>query len=75
MEKLQIPEIIIWLLPLIIFLAIWEAVWKLIALWKAARNGHKAWFICIAIFNTIALLPIIYIAMHSKKDHKKSVAT
>lgn len=49
-------------------LALWDAVMKLIAMWKAARNSHKAWFILIAIFNTIGILPLIYILMHRKKE-------
>jgi hypothetical protein len=56
-----------WLIPLIIVLAIWDAVWKMIALWKSARNNHLAWFICIGIINTIGILPIVYILMHKKK--------
>lgn len=38
----QIPETLIWIVPLIIILAIWECVWKLIAMWKAGRNNHMA---------------------------------
>lgn len=56
-----------WMMPVIIILIIWEVVWKLIALWKAARAGQKGWFICIAIFNTMGILPIIYILMQKKK--------
>lgn len=52
-------ENLTWLLPLFIVLALWEGVWKLVALWKSARNNHLAWFICIAIFNTIGILPIV----------------
>lgn len=58
-----------WLIPTIIILAIWDAVWKLIAMWKAARNNHLAWFICIAIFNTIGILPIIYILVQRKNNN------
>jgi predicted permease len=58
------------LLALIIFtiiiLAIWEGVWKLIALWKSARNDQLAWFICLAIFNTAGILPILYILLFQK---------
>jgi len=56
-----------WLLPVIMIAVIWEGVWKLIALWKSARNDHLAWFICIAIFNTIGILPIIYLLIYRKK--------
>lgn len=55
-------------MPLIIILIIWEAIWKLMAMWKAARNNHMIWFICIALINTIGILPIIYILMHRKKN-------
>ena len=64
----QIHSMLLWLIPTIIILAIWDTVWKLIALWKAARNNHLAWFICIAIFNTIGILPIVYILMNKKKS-------
>ncbi|MFC1972359.1 DUF5652 family protein [Chloroflexota bacterium] len=58
-----------WLLFFLIIpvLAIWEAVWKGIALWRAGGNQHLAWFICIFIFNTLGILPIIYIFGFSKK--------
>jgi hypothetical protein len=57
-----------WLIPAIAIVAIWDAVWKLIAMWKAARNNHLAWFICIFIFNTIGILPIIYILINKDKS-------
>ena len=55
---------IIWLIPLLV---VWEMVWKGIALWKAGRNAHLIWFICLFIFNTVGILPIIYIFAFSKK--------
>ena len=63
----KIVSMLPWLIPVIIVVAVWDAVWKLIALWKSARNNHLAWFICIAIFNTLGILPIIYILLHKKK--------
>jgi sorbitol-specific phosphotransferase system component IIC len=54
-------------LPILVILILWEAVWKIIALWKAARNNQLAWFICIAVINTVGILPIIYILMQMKK--------
>jgi hypothetical protein len=53
-------------MPVLIIFIIWEVVWKLIALWKASRNNHLAWFICIALINTLGVLPIIYILKHKK---------
>ena len=64
----QIHSMLPWLIPIIIVLSIWDAVWRFIALWKAARANHLAWFICIAIFNTIGILPIIYILTHREKQ-------
>ncbi len=63
----QFTDMIIWLLPLIIVLSLWEIVWKLIAMWKSARNNDLAWFILIAVFNTAGILPIIYILTHREK--------
>jgi len=53
-----------WVKLVVILLAIWELVWKLLGMWKSARNNHPVWFICIAILNTLGVLPIIYILMH-----------
>jgi hypothetical protein len=50
-------------LPLII----WEIVWKGVGLWKAGKNNQLAWFICILIFNTLGILPILYIHLFQKK--------
>ncbi len=46
---------------LIILAAIWDGTWKLIVLWKSARNNQLAWYICLAIFNTLGILPIVYL--------------
>jgi len=48
-------------IAVIVVLAIWDGVWKLIAMWKSARHNQLAWFICLAIFNTVGILPILYI--------------
>ena len=55
------------LLLLLIPFMIWEAVWKAIGMWKSARNNQLAWFICILIFNTVGILPILYISLFQKK--------
>ncbi len=55
--------IIFWLLPIMI----WEAVWKGIGLWNAGKNKHLAWFVCMFIFNTAGILPIIYVFLFAKR--------
>ncbi len=57
---------------LIILLIVWELTWKVIAMWKAARNNQLIWFICIAFFNTIGILPIIYILLQRKNKVKEA---
>ena len=56
-----------WFIALIIIFFIWEMIWKLIAMWKAGRNNHLAWYILLALINTAGILPIIYIVMNRKK--------
>ena len=60
--------LLILICSLIVLLAIWDGVWKLIALWKSARNNQLAWFVCLAIFNTIGILPILYILAFQKTE-------
>jgi hypothetical protein len=63
----QIHSMLIWLIPIILIVGIWDSVWKAIGMWKAGRNNHLAWFICIFIFNTLGILPIIYLLLHREK--------
>jgi hypothetical protein len=51
----------------ILLLVLWTVPWKGVALWRSAGNKQLAWFICIFIFNTLAILEIIYIFGFSKK--------
>ncbi len=59
-----------WLFAIIL---IWIVVWKLLALWKSARNNHITWFIVIAIINTVGILEILYIYVFSKLGKKEVV--
>ncbi|KKS69235.1 hypothetical protein A3A14_01640 [Candidatus Daviesbacteria bacterium RIFCSPLOWO2_01_FULL_43_38] len=53
----------IWVLPLVV----WDLVWKGVGLWKASRNNQRYWFIALLLFNTLGILPIIYIKFFQKK--------
>lgn len=57
----------VWLILVIVILALFDSVMKLIALWKSARNNHLVWFICLAIFNTVGILPIVYLILNKNK--------
>ena len=63
----SISNLPVWLIVVITILALFDSVMKLIALWKSARNNHLAWFICLAIFNTVGILPIVYLVLKRKK--------
>lgn len=49
---------------LFIVLVVWDLAWKAVAMWKSARRGQLAWFVCIAVFNTVGILPIIYLFLN-----------
>ena len=46
---------------------LWVLPWKGYALWTAARNSNKRWFLVILILNTFAILDIIYIFFIAKR--------
>lgn len=58
----------IWIIIVVSVLALFDAVMKVIAMWRSARNNHLVWFIFIAIFNTVGILPIVYLVLHRKKE-------
>jgi len=60
-----------WLSAFIIPMAVWSVFWMGWALWKAAREGSKAWFIILLLVHTMGILDIIYIFLISKKAGKK----
>jgi len=42
-------------------LVVWSLIWKGLALWKAARNNSKPWFVVLLIVNTLGILEILYV--------------
>ena len=55
--------------PLVQFIVVmWTLSWKGYALWKSARLMHKKWFIVILVFQTLALLEVLYIFIFSDKE-------
>lgn len=61
-----------WLPFLLVAIAIWSLAWKGVALWKAAKNSSKVWFVVMLIVNTVGILEIIYIFFFSKKSEKQN---
>jgi len=57
----------------VIFLIVaWTLLWKGMALWRAAKNDHKLWFIGLLAFNTLGILPILYIFIFGKRRDEKA---
>lgn len=61
-------NILITLAPWLGLIAVWDAIWKGIALWKAGRNNQLGWYLCVLIFNTVGILPMVYLAFFQKKQ-------
>lgn len=59
-----------WFIYVFTIIALWDTVWKMLALWRAARNKQAAWYVCIAVLNTAGFLPIIYLLWFRKKQQK-----
>lgn len=59
-------KLLLILLPFIIL----DLVLKAFALWAAARNTQKVWFVSLLIVNSIGILPAIYLLFFSKKGKK-----
>jgi len=53
---------------------LWSVFWKGLALWSAARNKQKYWFVVLLVVNTIGLLEILFLAFfkRDKNSLKKS---
>lgn len=56
----------------LLLITLWILPWKGVALWRAARNGDKGWFVVILVLNTLAILDIIYIFAFSGSKNKNS---
>ena len=51
----------------ILAIVIWDLCWKLVAMWKASQRGSKIWFVVLMIFNTLGILPMIYLLCTKEK--------
>ena len=57
---------------LLVGISLWEALFTLLALWFAARNNHKVWFLSCGLVQLFGLVEIIYLACKTSffKDFK-----
>ena len=61
-----------WLSLFVFPIAIWSLFWMGWALWRAAKNDSKVWFVVLLLIHTLGILDIIYIFFISKKSGKRS---
>jgi len=59
--------------PWMILLLVWSIAWKLVALWKAAKNNHMTIFIVLGILNTAGIAEIVYLVYLYIKDKKNKL--
>jgi len=52
----------------LIAISAWTIPWKGVALWRAAKNNDRGWFLAILILNTLAILEILYIFVFFRKN-------
>ena len=55
---------------LLLIVVLWTLVWKGMALWKAAGEKNKVWFVVLLLVNTVGILDILYLYVFSKKSIK-----
>jgi len=55
---------------LIVALVSWEFVCKGIALWRAAKNNQKSWFIGLLITNSLGIIPLIYLRFFQRQRRR-----
>ncbi len=57
----QGPEIVLYYT-----LLLWSYAWKGIALWRAARDNQRNWFIVMIVLPTAGILEIVYLFRFAK---------
>ena len=55
-------------LGVVVVVALWSAVWKLFALYRAGCLRQKGWFVALFFLNTVGILEIVYLFVVSKKS-------
>lgn len=54
----------------LVALAVWDLVWRGLALWKAAKKRQKWWFVALLVLNTVGILPIAYLLWNRPEKDK-----
>ena len=52
---------------------LWTLPWKGVALWKAARNYQKGWYVAMLVIQTLGILEIVYLLIFQKDRNPRYV--
>ena len=58
--------IVLWILAIL-----WTLLWKGMALWRAARNNQRGWFVVMLIIQTLGILEILYLLLFQKNKNPR----
>lgn len=61
------PEVASVMAALLGPLMIWSLIWKGLALWHAAKQDQKAWYIVLLVLNTVGIVEIFYLFVFAKE--------
>lgn len=64
------PEQLSQLMPILIVLLLVDITLKGFALWRAAKNNQKYWFVALLIVNSVGILPAVYLLLISPSKEK-----
>jgi len=53
--------------PRSVLLALWALAWKGFALWRAAKNDQKYWYVAMLVINLLGILEIVYLFFFQKE--------
>jgi len=53
--------------PRIFLLILWSLFWKGWALWRAAKNEQKIWYVVILVVNLMGIIEIAYLLFFQKE--------
>lgn len=59
--------------PVFYLVVIWSLIWKGLALWRAAKNDSKVWYVVLLVLNTVGIVEILYYFVFGKKRTEKTL--
>lgn len=54
------------LVVLLVVITIWDLAWRCAGVWKSTKENKPIWSIVFVLFQTMGILPILYIFVFSK---------